>query len=84
VVVKLDSDRIHWFVRRGDRFEALSPGPDGVYRSEVFPGLWLDPAALYRSDLRRLIDVLAAGLASPEHAAFVDRLARAREGQAPR
>jgi Uma2 family endonuclease len=80
LVVELDPDRIHWFVRRDDHFEELPSGPDGVYRSEVFPGLWLDPAALYRSDIRRLIDVLAAGLASPEHAAFVDRLDRAAQG----
>jgi Uma2 family endonuclease len=84
LVVELDPDRIHWFVRRDDHFEELPPGPDGIYRSEVFPGLWLDPGALYRSALRRLIDVLAEGLATPEHAAFVDRLARAKEGLAPR
>ena len=39
VVVELDPDRIHWFVRRGDHFEDLPPGPDGIYRSEVFPAL---------------------------------------------
>jgi hypothetical protein len=41
VVVELDPDRIHWFIRRGDRFEDLSPGPDGIFRSEVFPGCGL-------------------------------------------
>ena len=35
-------DRVHWFIRRRERFEDLRPGPDGIYRSEVFPGLWLD------------------------------------------
>ncbi|MFI5461275.1 MAG: Uma2 family endonuclease [Isosphaerales bacterium] len=77
LVVELGPDCIHWFVRRGDRFEDLSPGPDGVYRSEVFPGLWLDPEALYAEDLDRLIQVLEQGVATPEHAAFVARLARA-------
>ena len=42
--------RVHWFIRRDDRFEDLPPGPDGVYRSEVFPGLWLDPEALFAED----------------------------------
>ena len=42
----------------------------------MFPGLWLDPAALIREDLNRLLDVLQHGLDSPEHADFVARLRR--------
>jgi Uma2 family endonuclease len=80
VVVVLDPDQIHWFIRRDDRFEDLPPGPDGVYRSEIFPGLWLDPSALYAEDLDRLIEVLDQGLATPAHTAFVARLGKARRG----
>ncbi len=47
LVVELDPDDVHWFIRRGERFEDLTAGPDGIYRSEVFPGLWLDSAALF-------------------------------------
>jgi len=79
LVVELGPDCIHWFVRRGDPFGDLSPGPDGIYRSEVFPGLWLDAGALFAQDRRRLIRVLKRGLATPEHAAFVAKLAEARE-----
>jgi Uma2 family endonuclease len=78
VVVELDPDRIHWFIRRADRFEDMLPDPDGIYRSEVFPGLWLDPEALYAEDRMRLIRVLDEGLATPEHEAFAARLAEAR------
>src|SRR5262245_61895258 len=77
LVVALGPDQIHWFIRRDDRFESLDPGPDGVYRSEVFPGLWLDPQALYAENLDRLIGVLDQGLATPEHLAFAGRLADA-------
>ncbi len=84
VVVELDPDQVHWFIRRDDRFEDLPPGPDSVYRSEIFPGLWLDPRALYSEDLDRLIEVLDQGLATPEHAAFAAQLANAREGRLPR
>ncbi len=52
--------------------------PDGIYRSETFPGLWLDARALYAEDLQRLIEVLDQGLATPEHAAFAAKLAEAR------
>jgi hypothetical protein len=53
----------------------LAAGSDGVFRSEVFPGLWLDAAALLRRDRRRLLSVLRQGLNTTEHATFVTRLA---------
>jgi hypothetical protein len=83
VVFELDPERIHWFIRRGDRFETLLPGPDGLYRSEVFPGLWLDPAACSPGDRARLRAAVNRGLATPEHAAFVARLEAARGGPRP-
>ncbi|MGO9108678.1 MAG: hypothetical protein ACLP9L_05545 [Thermoguttaceae bacterium] len=46
----------------------------GHYQSEVFPGLWLDLAALQRGDVSQVLAVLQQGIASPEHAAFVARL----------
>jgi Uma2 family endonuclease len=78
--VGIDPDEIRWFVRRGEGFEDLPPGPDGVFRSEVFPGLWLDPDALFSEDIDRLIATLERGLATPEHAAFVAMLT-ARAGE---
>jgi Uma2 family endonuclease len=75
VVVALRQQRVNWFVRRDVRFEELQPGGDGIFRSEVFPGLWLDPAAVLRVDRQRVLEVLRQGLAMPEHAAFVARLA---------
>jgi Uma2 family endonuclease len=65
---------IDWFVRRDGRYERLAPDPDGILGSEVFPGLWLDPEALVRGDLARVLSVVQQGTASPEHAAFVARL----------
>lgn len=76
VVVALRQQRVFWFLRRRGKFKELAPRADGVYRSDVFPGLWLDPQALLRRDGKRLLAVLKQGLASPEHAAFVTRLAR--------
>jgi hypothetical protein len=70
-------EAVDWFVLRGGRFEPL-PLAEGIYRSEVLPGLWLDPAAVVRGDLARVLQVLQQGLASPEHAAFVARLQQAR------
>jgi hypothetical protein len=68
---------IDWFVLRDGRYDGLSPDAAGIYRSEVFPGLWLDAAALTKFDLATALKVLQQGLESAEHAAFVARLEQA-------
>jgi Uma2 family endonuclease len=65
---------IDWFALREGRFERLPLTDAGHYHSEVFPGLWLDPAAMMRGDFAQVTAVLQQGLASPEHAAFVAQL----------
>jgi Putative restriction endonuclease len=78
--VGIEPDEIRWFVRRQGKFEEMAAGADGIYRSEVFPGLWLDPKALFEEDLNALIAALEQGLATREHGEFVDRLAARRAG----
>jgi Uma2 family endonuclease len=75
VVWRVDDGEVDWFVLRGQRFERLARGGDGVVRSEVFPGLWLDVPALLRGDVAGVLRRLEEGVASQEHAAFVERLA---------
>jgi hypothetical protein len=72
---------IDWFVLREGEFDRLAPGNDGIYRSEVLPGLWLDPQAMLAGDLGRVASVVQQGLATPEHAAFVARLQQAAQRQ---
>jgi hypothetical protein len=67
---------VDWFVLRGGRYEKQEPEDDGILKSEVFPGLWLDVAALLSGNQRRLLEVLQAGIATPQHAEFVERLRR--------
>jgi Uma2 family endonuclease len=74
LVVCVEEQEIYWFHFPGDR--TIRPGRDGVSRSRVFPGLWLDPAAVLALDAPRIRAVLEQGLASPPHAAFVRRLQR--------
>ncbi|MGO9601536.1 MAG: Uma2 family endonuclease [Isosphaeraceae bacterium] len=68
--------QIDWFVLREGEYEALAPGSDGILKSTVFPGLWLDPSALLRGDLASVLAILDQGVHSPEHAEFLDRLAK--------
>lgn len=72
---------IDWFILREGRYDRLPIGPDGLYRSEVFPGLWLDPEALIRGDLTAVFQAVQRGLATPEHADFVANLQGADHAQ---
>jgi hypothetical protein len=78
IVAAIRQQQVFWFLRKRGKFRDLPPGADGVFRSEVFPGLWLDPVAFLTSDRKHLLAVLQQGLASPEHAAFVAKLAANR------
>lgn len=69
----LDND-IDWFILRGDQYERLAADDAGVFRSEVFPGLWLDKKAMLSGDLVRVHDILQQGLHSTEHQAFAQEL----------
>jgi hypothetical protein len=75
MVAALRTEEIFWFVRRRSKFKPLKPDDDGIFRSQVFPGLWLDPDAFLKRDGKRLLAILRRGLASPEHAAFTAKLA---------
>lgn len=74
---------LRWFdLRTGEERFA---DPDGVIRIATFPGLWIHAEALLAKDYRRMMATLDQGLASPEHAEFVARLAAARsEGESTR
>jgi hypothetical protein len=71
---------LDWFILRQSQFQPLQLTPAGLYQSEVFPGLWLDPAALIRFNLARALQVVQQGLATPEHAALVTHLQQAASG----
>ena len=65
---------IDWFVLRAGQYERLPLDTNGWLRSEVFPGLWLDPGALVQGDLATVLAIVQQGLGSSEHATFVARL----------
>jgi Uma2 family endonuclease len=74
LVAQMYEQRVDWFILCEGVYETLTPDERGVLRSQVFPGLWLQPTAFWTSDLAGMLAVLQEGLASPEHTAFVQRL----------
>lgn len=68
---------IDWFVLDGGVYQPLPVSADGSVRSQTFPGLWLNLAAMLSGDGKGVYATLAEGLATPEHAAFAARLIQA-------
>jgi Uma2 family endonuclease len=71
---------IRWHVLVDGAYQRLAPDATKIWRSQVFPGLWLDGPALLAGDSARLLAKLDEGLQSTEHQAFVEKLARSRRG----
>jgi Uma2 family endonuclease len=67
-----------WRVLEQGSYMALPPDEDGIIRSRVFPGLWLDVEAFWQDDGPKMWATLQAGLATPAHAEFVARLQNSR------
>lgn len=80
VVLAFDPPSVRWHVLRGGRLVEVAPDVDGLHHSETFPGLWLDPGALFSGDIDALWAAVDAGVATADHAAFVARLAEAARG----
>lgn len=77
VVWRTLDNAIDWFVLRDGRYDRLSADEAGAYKSETFPGLWLDATAMLQGDLATVLKTLGEGMASQEHADFVQSMFRA-------
>jgi len=78
ITIETFSKRIVWRVLQDGKYSAQLVSEDGILRSEVFPGLWLDEPALWAGDGPKMLAALHAGLATEEHSRFVERLAAHR------
>jgi hypothetical protein len=77
VVWRVFDREIDWFVLRNGQYDRLALSPDGYFKSEILPGLWLDPDALIRGDMAAVARVAQLGLAAPEHTEFMAKLSQA-------
>ena len=75
VAILMEEEEIRWHRLVKGVYELCQPTSKGVFRSRVFPGLWLDGPALWKYDVARLLQTLGRGLRSAEHAAYVKKLA---------
>lgn len=68
-------NRLSWFRLQAEEFVLIEPDTDGIIRSRVFPGLWLNVSALLEGRMIEVLNGLQAGIADLAHQAFVQDLA---------
>jgi len=68
-----DENRVIWWELREGDYREIAPAADGLLKSGVFPGLWLEAAALLRGEMKTVLAVLRRGLDSSEHAQFLSK-----------
>jgi Uma2 family endonuclease len=81
VAILLRDKEVRWHVLEQGGYQLLAAARKSVFQSQIFPGLWLNAAALLSGRIADVVRTLEDGLASPEHAAFAARLARAKRRQ---
>jgi Uma2 family endonuclease len=79
ITVEAFGQRMIWRVLdENAAYVAQTLPADGIFRSQVFSGLWLDVAAFWAYDGAKMLAALNAGLASEDHQKFVERLRAAK------
>ena len=78
VIVRPEKKQVIWRELVDGKYREIEPSADGILRSRVFPGLWLDQTALWNRDYAGLAAVVQQGMATAEHAEFLRKLESAK------
>lgn len=73
LVWQVFDQRLDWYQLEAEDYVPLT-ATEGIICSAVFPGLWLDIAAMLTGDMVRVLAVLQQGLESEAHGEFVAQL----------
>jgi Uma2 family endonuclease len=78
IVWRVLDQTLDWFQLQNGEYMRQQPDERGIYKSSVFPGLWLDAASLLAGQPAKALAVLQEGIGTKEHAEFVARLEKQR------
>jgi len=76
LIWRVDDGELDWFYLQDGEYRQREANGEGMICSQVFPGLWLDKAALLSGDLAKVLAGLQGGLRSEEYLAFVGSLGK--------
>jgi Uma2 family endonuclease len=74
LVWQVFENKIDWYALTDGDYQNLPVDDEGIIRSRRFPGLWLAADAMRSGDMAQVLQILQAGLQSPDHQDFVDHL----------
>jgi len=74
IVWRFEDGELDWFRLTQGKYILLDSNLQGIIKSEVFPGLWLDKQALLAGNLTTVIEIVQQGLTTIEHQNFVQQL----------
>lgn len=66
-------EEARWFSLQESVFQPIA-AEEGVLRSRIFPGLWLNPAHIWAGDFAAMQALIQQGCQSAEHAEFIKTL----------
>lgn len=67
IVWRVEDGELDWFQLQQGRYLRCETDERGLYRSNIFPGLWLDAGALLSGNLARVLSIVQQGCATQEH-----------------
>jgi hypothetical protein len=79
VAILMYEQEIRWHRLTSKGYQLIAPTADTIWKSKIFPGLWLDGKAMLANDGTQVLATLERGLSSPAHAAFVKKLAKKKK-----
>ncbi|MBD2194647.1 MULTISPECIES: Uma2 family endonuclease [Calothrix] len=71
IVWQVFENKFDWFILENGEYVTLTPDADGIIKSRVFPGLWLDVTALLTGEMTQVLAILQQGLNSQAHQQFL-------------
>ena len=76
LVWRVLDQELDWFVLQSGQYCLLKPDADGITRSRIFPGLWLNASALLNGNLQQVLATLIQGTQSADHQVFLEDLSQ--------
>ncbi|MGI8639781.1 MAG: Uma2 family endonuclease [Pyrinomonadaceae bacterium] len=74
VVWRVLDKQIDWFGLENGKYKKFTTDKQGIIESKVFPGLRLNPEAMLKDDLQKVLADLQKGLKSRKYQDFVEQL----------
>jgi Uma2 family endonuclease len=64
LVWRVYDQKFDWFRLQEEKYIKLQPNEQGIIKSEIYPGLWLDVPALLSGNLAKVLEVVQEGLST--------------------